>query len=108
MTQTGVAALNIRLQDALNPQRGGLCELKVGERVLQAAARVMQTDNDYGKDVFSSAITIHKSQSSDPLSYPVYLLLTSGRYAMYGALGAPPTSALAGDSTSYASNVLIT
>jgi len=54
--EAGVAALNTRLQDALNPLWGGLGELKVGERVLREGDRVMQTVNDYGKDVFNGDV----------------------------------------------------
>jgi len=54
--EAGVAALNTRLQDALNPQWGDLGELKVGERVLREGDRVMQTVNDYGKDVFNGDV----------------------------------------------------
>ncbi len=54
--EVGVAALNARLQDALNPQWGDLGELKVGERVLREGDRVMQTVNDYAKDVFNGDV----------------------------------------------------
>ncbi len=55
--EAGVAALNSRLQDALNPQRGGLGELEVGAgRILREGDRVMQTVNDYGKDVFNGDV----------------------------------------------------
>ena len=54
--EDGVADLNTRLQDALNPQWGDLGELKVGERVLREGDRVMQTVNDYAKDVFNGDV----------------------------------------------------
>ena len=54
--EAGVAALNTRLQDALNPQWGGLGELEVGSRILREGDRVMQTVNDYGKDVFNGDV----------------------------------------------------
>jgi len=54
--EAGVAALNTRLQDALNPQWGDLGELKVGERVLREGDRVMQTVNDYARDVFNGDV----------------------------------------------------
>jgi exodeoxyribonuclease V alpha subunit len=54
--EAGVAALNTRLQDALNPQWGDLGELRVGERVLREGDRVMQTVNDYAKDVFNGDV----------------------------------------------------
>jgi exodeoxyribonuclease V alpha subunit len=55
--EAGVAALNARLQDALNPQWGNLDELEVGGgRVLREGDRVMQTVNDYAKDVFNGDV----------------------------------------------------
>ncbi len=55
--EAGVAALNSRLQSALNPQWGGLGELEVGAgRILREGDRVMQTVNDYGKDVFNGDV----------------------------------------------------
>jgi len=54
--EAGVAVLNTRLQDALNPQWGDLGELKVGERVLREGDRVMQTVNNYAKDVFNGDV----------------------------------------------------
>ncbi len=53
----GVMALNTRLQNALNPQRGDLDELEVGGgRILRQGDRVMQTVNDYGKEVFNGDV----------------------------------------------------
>ncbi len=55
--EAGVALLNARLQDALNPQWGNLDELEVGGgRVLRERDRVMQTVNDYAKDVFNGDV----------------------------------------------------
>jgi len=54
--EAGVMALNTRLRDALNPQRGDLGELEVGERVLREGDRIMQTVNDYAKDVFNGDV----------------------------------------------------
>jgi len=54
--EAGVAALNTRLQSTLNPQWGGLDELEVGNRILREGDRVMQTVNDYGKDVFNGDV----------------------------------------------------
>ena len=54
--EAGVMALNTRLQDALNPQWGGLGELEVGNRILREGDRVMQTINDYAKDVFNGDV----------------------------------------------------
>jgi len=55
--EAGVAALNSRLQAALNPQWGGLGELEVGGgRILREGDRVMQTVNDYARDVFNGDV----------------------------------------------------
>ena len=54
--EAGVAALNTRLQAALNPQWGGLDELEIGSRILREGDRVMQTVNDYAKDVFNGDV----------------------------------------------------
>ncbi len=49
----GVDALNERLQEALNPPSPRKVEKKVGQRILRVGDRVMQTVNDYDKDVFN-------------------------------------------------------
>ena len=54
--EAGVAALNTRLQDVLNPQWGGLGELEIAGRILREGDRVMQTVNDYAKDVFNGDV----------------------------------------------------
>ncbi len=54
--EAGVASLNTRLQDALNPQWGGLDELEIGSRILREGDRVMQTVNDYVRDVFNGDV----------------------------------------------------
>jgi exodeoxyribonuclease V alpha subunit len=54
--EAGVMALNSHLQHALNPQWGGLGELEIAGRILREGDRVMQTVNDYGKDVFNGDV----------------------------------------------------
>jgi exodeoxyribonuclease V alpha subunit len=54
--ETGVTTLNARLQDALNPQWGGLDELEVGGRMMREGDRVMQTVNDYTRNVFNGDV----------------------------------------------------
>ncbi|NUQ38737.1 MAG: ATP-dependent RecD-like DNA helicase [Caldilineales bacterium] len=49
----GVAALNDRLQTALNPPRPARAERAFGGRVLRVGDRVMQTRNNYDLDVFN-------------------------------------------------------
>jgi len=51
--EVGVAALNGRLQAALNPPRPGLPERTVGGRVFRQGDRVMQIRNNYDKEVFN-------------------------------------------------------
>lgn len=49
----GVANLNERLQARLNPARTGADELPAGVRTFRAGDRVMQTRNDYDRNVFN-------------------------------------------------------
>jgi exodeoxyribonuclease V alpha subunit len=51
--EVGVAALNARLQAALNPPGPQTVERLVGGRVFRAGDRVMQIRNNYDKDVFN-------------------------------------------------------
>jgi exodeoxyribonuclease V alpha subunit len=53
-TPAGVSHLNFVLQRALNPQ--GRVFLKKGDRVFRVGDKVMQTRNDYEKDVFNGDI----------------------------------------------------
>jgi len=49
----GVAELNRRLQETLNPPADGKAERRQVGRVFRAGDRVMQTTNDYDKEVFN-------------------------------------------------------
>jgi exodeoxyribonuclease V alpha subunit len=51
--EVGVAALNARLQEALNPPKPGLAERQVGGRPYRTGDRVMQIRNNYDKEVFN-------------------------------------------------------
>ncbi len=51
--EVGVAALNARLQAALNPPAASKVERVVGGRTFRAGDRVMQIRNNYDKDVFN-------------------------------------------------------
>lgn len=56
----GVNALNKALQEALNPERYSVAEKKFGGKVFRKGDKVMQTKNNYDKDVFNGDIgTIH-------------------------------------------------
>ena len=51
--EVGVAALNTRLQEALNPPKPGLAERQMGGRPYRTGDRVMQIRNNYDKEVFN-------------------------------------------------------
>jgi exodeoxyribonuclease V alpha subunit len=57
-TETGVAALNKLLQDALNPPSGGKTQVEAGEAVLREGDKVMQIRNNYVKEVFNGDMGI--------------------------------------------------
>jgi exodeoxyribonuclease V alpha subunit len=57
-TETGVAALNKLLQDALNPPAGGKTQIEAGEAVLREGDKVMQIRNNYVKEVFNGDMGI--------------------------------------------------
>jgi exodeoxyribonuclease V alpha subunit len=52
----GVAALNLRLQAALNPPTPGRPEKSVGGRAFRVGDKVMQLRNNYAKDVYNGDI----------------------------------------------------
>lgn len=51
--EAGVINLNQRLQAALNPPAAGRVERVIGGRLLRSGDKVMQTRNNYNKDVFN-------------------------------------------------------
>jgi exodeoxyribonuclease V alpha subunit len=51
--EIGVAALNTRLQETLNPPKPGLAERQIGGRPYRIGDRVMQIRNNYDKEVFN-------------------------------------------------------
>ncbi len=53
---TGVANLNEQLQLALNPPSAGRPERRIGGRTLRVGDRLMQTRNNYDKEVFNGDI----------------------------------------------------
>jgi len=68
----GTAGLNTLLQDALNPERGGAAAtLRRGAKSFRAGDRVMQTRNDYGRDVFNGDIGIVRKIESEELTLDV-------------------------------------
>jgi len=52
----GTVELNAVLQSALNPPRPGAREVKRGEKVIREGDRVVQTVNNYEKDVFNGDV----------------------------------------------------
>jgi len=52
----GVAALNVRLQEALNPPDFRKPERLLGGRIIRVGDKVMQVRNNYDKDVFNGDI----------------------------------------------------
>lgn len=55
-TLTGVDNLNLRLQDCLNPQGRSKSQLKFGNKLFRTGDRVMQSKNNYDKQVFNGDI----------------------------------------------------
>jgi exodeoxyribonuclease V alpha subunit len=67
----GVVSLNQELQAALNPSKPGITELQRGERLFRVGDKVMQTKNNYDKDVYNGDIGRIVGVSSDPASLTV-------------------------------------
>ena len=61
----GSIYLNERLQEALNPKIDGVLEITRGKRLFRARDRVMQTSNNYDKNVFNGDIGIIKAIETD-------------------------------------------
>ncbi|MHB8997629.1 MAG: SF1B family DNA helicase RecD2 [Armatimonadota bacterium] len=54
----GVAALNEALQGAINPLAPGKCEVKRGDTFFREGDRVLQTTNDYDRNVYNGDIGV--------------------------------------------------
>jgi exodeoxyribonuclease V alpha subunit len=54
--ECGIDDLNVRLQEALNPAAPRKVERKLGQRLFREGDRVMQTRNNYEKDVFNGDV----------------------------------------------------
>jgi exodeoxyribonuclease V alpha subunit len=79
--EAGVGALNMRLQEQLNPRHDGVFEARGGGRVYRPGDRVLQLRNDYDLQVFNGDLgTI---QSIDPVEQEMLLLLDDGRLVRY-------------------------
>ena len=51
--EAGTESLNRALQEALNPARPGRGEVRTRNRTLRVGDKLMQTRNDYGRDVYN-------------------------------------------------------
>ena len=95
--EAGVGALNLRLQERLNPWREGVPELRVGGRAYRPADRVLQLKNDYDLGVFNGDLgTI---SSVDPVEHEALITLDDGRHVPY------PSAALYALTHAYAISV---
>ncbi len=77
----GVAALNVRLQEVLNPPAAGKAEHRYGDRIFREGDKVMQATNDYDKKVFNG--DIGRIVQIDPLEQSVRVLFDTELSASY-------------------------
>jgi exodeoxyribonuclease V alpha subunit len=57
----GAINLNLTLQNMVNPQRDGVKQLKIGDKIFREGDRVIQTRNNYDLGVYNGDIGIIKS-----------------------------------------------
>jgi exodeoxyribonuclease V alpha subunit len=79
--EAGVGALNLRLQERLNPGREGIPEARAGGRVYRPGDRVLQQRNDYELQIFNG--DLGTVQRIDPVAQELALLLDDGRMLRY-------------------------
>jgi exodeoxyribonuclease V alpha subunit len=79
--EAGVGALNLRLQERLNPRREGIPEARAGGRVYRQGDRVLQLRNDYELQVFNG--DLGTVQRIDPIAQELTLALDDGRKVRY-------------------------
>lgn len=79
----GVAALNERLQGALNPPAAQKVQRQFGNRIYRAGDRVMQIRNNYDKDVYNGDMGVIQSLDLETQKAVVAL---DGRPVMYDFL----------------------
>jgi exodeoxyribonuclease V alpha subunit len=77
----GVGALNLRLQERLNPGREEMPEARAGGRVYRPGDRVLQLRNDYELQVFNG--DLGTVQHIDPVAQEITLALDDGRTVRY-------------------------
>jgi exodeoxyribonuclease V alpha subunit len=83
--EAGVGALNILLQERLNPGREGVPEARGGGRVYRPGDRVLQLKNDYDLKVFNG--DLGTVQAIDSGEQEVLLALDDGREVRYPFAG---------------------
>jgi exodeoxyribonuclease V alpha subunit len=79
--EVGIGALNLQLQERLNPGREGVPEARAGGRVYRPGDRVLQLRNDYELQVFNG--DLGTVQAIDPVAQALTLLLDDGRTVTY-------------------------
>jgi exodeoxyribonuclease V alpha subunit len=79
--EAGVSALNLRLQERLNPGREGIQEARAAGRVYRTGDRVLQLRNDYELQIFNG--DLGTVQRIDPIAQELTLLLDDGRMLRY-------------------------
>jgi exodeoxyribonuclease V alpha subunit len=79
--EAGVGALNLLLQERLNPARERLPELRAAGRVYRPGDRVLQLKNDYDLNVFNG--DLGTVQAADPVEQELTVALDDGRTVTY-------------------------
>ena len=79
--EAGVGALNLALQERLNPGREGVAEARSAGRVYRPGDRVLQLRNDYDLKVFNGDLGTVKAV--DPVENELLVLLDDGREVRY-------------------------
>jgi exodeoxyribonuclease V alpha subunit len=79
--EAGVGALNLRLQERLNPGQEGMPEARAGGRVYRQGDRVLQLRNDYELQIFNG--DLGTVQRIDPMAQELTLVLDDGREVRY-------------------------
>jgi exodeoxyribonuclease V alpha subunit len=79
--EVGVGALNVRLQERLNPGKEGIPEVRAGGSVYRPGDRVLQLRNDYELQVFNG--DLGTVQRIDPVGQELTLTLDDGRTICY-------------------------
>jgi exodeoxyribonuclease V alpha subunit len=79
--EAGVGALNLRLQERLNPGQEGIPEARAGGRVYRQGDRVLQLRNDYELQIFNG--DLGTVQRVDPIAQELILVLDDGRELRY-------------------------